>query len=339
MLRSMIKGLEKSKFIQQRGFSNANNTTVLLRSTKHWKQAAPARASSARLCAKTALSNKGSGLLGRMAFMHSRRQSNLPTGGRSASLGATQNLGMVGIGASALGIGALYTYGMTAASTSNTYADYVRERVSATYTYVAGGLGLTAVFGALGWNSPLLPRMMASPIMFAIGSFVGVLACTIGIRSLPTEAKFAKNAAFLGLTAFMGLSLCPMGVMGGPILLKAAAATAAVVGSLTLVAGAAPSESFLSLSGPLAIGLGIILAASVGSMFFPASPMLQNVVLYGGLGVFGGFTLYDTQRLVTRATHAPNWDPINESISLYLNFINIFVRIAQIMFMNQQRRR
>ena len=41
-------------------------------------------------------------------------------------------------------------------------------------------------------------------------------------------------------------------LMGGPIVLKAAALTAVVVGSLTAVAACAPSDKFLYMGGPLA---------------------------------------------------------------------------------------
>jgi hypothetical protein len=49
------------------------------------------------------------------------------------------------------------------------------------------------------------------------------------------------------------------------------------------------------MAGPLSVGFGVVLAASIGQVFLPASPLLYNVVMYGGLAVFGGFTYFDTQ--------------------------------------------
>jgi hypothetical protein len=40
--------------------------------------------------------------------------------------------------------------------------------------------------------------------------------------------------------------------------------TAGVVGGLSTVAVCAPSEKFLSIGGPLAIGLGVVFASSLG---------------------------------------------------------------------------
>merc|ERR1719387_2108975 len=99
----------------------------------------------------------------------------------------------------------------------------------------------------------------------------------------------------------MGASLCSLGFLGGPILLKAAMGTGVMVGSLSLIAMNSPSEQFLWLGGPLTVGLGVTLCASLGSMFFPGSALLHNLVLYGGLGVFGGFVLFDTSKVITVA--------------------------------------
>lgn len=40
--------------------------------------------------------------------------------------------------------------------------------------------------------------------------------------------------------------------------------TAGVVGGLSAVAVCAPSDKFLSIGGPLAIGLGVVFASSLG---------------------------------------------------------------------------
>ena len=45
---------------------------------------------------------------------------------------------------------------------------------------------------------------------------------------------------------------------------RAALYTAGVVGSLSLTAACAPSEKYLNMSGPLALGLGVVIVASIG---------------------------------------------------------------------------
>ena len=42
--------------------------------------------------------------------------------------------------------------------------------------------------------------------------------------------------------------------------------TAVVVGGLSLTAACAPSEKYLHTAGPLSVGLGIVLVASIGNV-------------------------------------------------------------------------
>ena len=55
-----------------------------------------------------------------------------------------------------------------------------------------------------------------------------------------------------------------MSLLIGPLVARAAMYTAAVVGGLSLTAATAPSEKYLHMSGPLSIGLGVVLVASIG---------------------------------------------------------------------------
>nr|CAG4651246.1 EOG090X0BGA [Simocephalus serrulatus]SVE94440.1 EOG090X0BGA [Simocephalus serrulatus] len=82
-------------------------------------------------------------------------------------------------------------------------------------------------------------------------------------------------------------------------------------------------------------------------MFLPPTTALgaglYSVALYGGLVLFSAFLLYDTQRIVHSAeAHSPYagrpYDPVNASISIYLDTINIFVRIATILAGGNRKR-
>ena len=115
-----------------------------------------------------------------------------------------------------------------------------------------------------------------------------------------------------------------------PILFDAMLATGVTVGSLGLVAYNAPSQQFLNMGGVLAIGLGGMLGISILSMFNPLSPALYNIWLYGGLGLFSLFVLYDTQMILERAKTMKVYDPINNSMRIYIDAVNIFIRFAMI---------
>lgn len=48
--------------------------------------------------------------------------------------------------------------------------------------------------------------------------------------------------------------------------------------------------------------------AAPGGAVFSA---LHTVYMYGGLVLFGGFLLYDTQKIVHHAEHDHHYDPVN----------------------------
>ena len=83
----------------------------------------------------------------------------------------------------------------------------------------------------------------------------------------------------------------------------------------------APSDKFLNMGGPLAMGLGVVFMSSIGTWFLPPSTVLgaglYSVAVYGGVVLFGMFLLYDTQKIVHRAETHPVYgghafDPVNK---------------------------
>ncbi|VDN20448.1 unnamed protein product [Dibothriocephalus latus] len=118
-----------------------------------------------------------------------------------------------------------------------------------------------------------------------------------------------KHLAWLAYAVSLGGVLAPICFVGGPILTRAALYTGGIVGGLSAVAASAPSDRFLMWGGPLAMGLGVVFISSLGSMFL--SPVgrlgagLYAISLYGGLVLFSGFLLYDTQLVVRRAEQHP----------------------------------
>lgn len=157
--------------------------------------------------------------------------------------------------------------------------------------------------------------------MSIIATFAVMIGSGMVARSIPYEGGFGtKQLAWAAHCAIIGAVIAPLCFVGGPILTRAALYTAGIVGGLSTCVVCAPSDKFLYMGGPLAIGLGFVFAASMASMFLPPVTALgaglYSVSLYGGLVLFSGFLLYDTQRIVRRAeTHpvyaAQQFDPVN----------------------------
>ncbi|GFY74623.1 growth hormone-inducible transmembrane protein [Trichonephila inaurata madagascariensis] len=271
--------------------------------------------------------------------------------------GTAFNLGKgVLLGASALGIGSLCYYGLGLSSQpgaiekSMIWPQYVKDRIRATYAYFGGSIAITAASAFVVSQSPKLLNLMMRNSWLAIGAtFAAMIGSGMIVRSIPYSEGFgAKQLAWMAHSGIMGAVVAPLCFLGGPILMRAAWYTAGVVGGLSTVAACAPSEKFLYMGGPLACGLGVVFAASLGSIFLPPTTALgaglYSISMYGGLVLFGAFLLYDTQRIVHHAENHPMYaykpyDPVNASISIYMDTLNIFIRIAMLLAGGGSRRK
>ncbi|KAI1278058.1 Growth hormone-inducible transmembrane protein [Halotydeus destructor] len=260
------------------------------------------------------------------------------------------------LGASAFGLAALAFYGAgfgsaeSARDRSATWDQLVRDRISSTYQYFGGSLAVTAATAASVFRNPtLLNFAMRGSMTAMIVSMVAVLGTGMLCQSIQYKEGFgAKQMTWLLHTATIGFMIAPMAFVGGQIMLRAAMMTAGIAGGLSFVAASAPSERFLTWGAPLSIGLGAVFASSVAGMFLPPTTAMgatvHSIALYGGLVLFSAFLLYDTQKIIKRAETHPAYgvqpfDPINASIGIYLDVINIFVRLVTILSGGGNRKR
>lgn len=133
-----------------------------------------------------------------------------------------------------------------------------------------------------------------------------------------------------------------------PILARAGLYTVAMMGAISYIGATAKQDKYLYFGGPLLAGAAIVAVSGMAPLLIPATAvralaMTEKVWLYGGLAVFGGFTLYHAQMVLHHARLAQKGlmkrDPVNEAISFELDFLNIFVRMVQILMMQQGRKK
>ncbi|XP_007104096.2 growth hormone-inducible transmembrane protein [Physeter macrocephalus] len=259
-------------------------------------------------------------------------------------------------GGAAVGLGALCYYGLGmsneigAIEKAVIWPQYVKDRIHTTYMYLAGSIGITALSALAVSRTPALMNFMMRGSWVTIGAtFAAMIGAAVLVQSISyDQSPGPKHLAWLLHSGVMGAVVAPLTILGGPLLIRAAWYTAGVVGGLSTVAMCAPSEKFLNMGAPLGVGLGVVFVSSLGSMFLPpttvAGATLYSVAIYGGLVLFSMFLLYDTQKVIKRAEVAPvygvqKYDPINSMLGIYMDTLNIFMRIASILATGGNRKK
>ena len=166
---------------------------------------------------------------------------------------------------------------------------------------------------------------------------------------LTSLSYIPKYACWTAFNATQAAFVAPLlAFMPPAVIARAGLYTVAMMGALSIVGATAKQDQYLYIGGPLMAGAAIMLAAGLAPLVIPATAvrtlsMTQNIWLYGGLAVFGGFTLYDVQKVLHHARLAERGimrkDAVNEAISLELDFLNIFIRMVQILGMSGNRRK
>ncbi|TNV76556.1 hypothetical protein FGO68_gene8593 [Halteria grandinella] len=208
----------------------------------------------------------------------------------------------------------------------------VQRRIRQCMMYFGSGLGLTGIMVGAMRNSTL--PFTVNPWLFLIGS----IALLIGTQV--TDIQFnpiIKHGLWLGFMGSMAFTLVPLISMASmPIIYDALFATGFTMAGLGLVAYNSPSEQFLQWGGALGMALAGMLGIGIASLIWPNSPGLFSIWLYGGLLLFGAFVLFDTQKVIFNAKLKSQWDPINESLAIYMDAIILFQRFL-IIFMGRSQ--
>jgi FtsH-binding integral membrane protein len=205
------------------------------------------------------------------------------------------------------------------------YMASVTADPSAGTRLVRNGLYLTQVGYAL-FVSPAKWLVILSPLAF-------VFVLSFGVeRMRPSTAQLL----FWLFAAVVGVSLSSIFlVYTHTSITRVFFITAASFGALSLW-GYTTQRDLTDIGGFLFMGLvGIILASLVN--IFVHSSMLQWIVSVVGVLVFAGLTAWDTQRLKNEYIYAvTDGEAVERSaimgaLSLYLDFINLFTLLLQLL--------
>ena len=213
----------------------------------------------------------------------------------------------------------------------------LRSFMLGVYNYMGLGLAITGLVAFVVASTPALyVPIFTTPlkwvVMLAPLGFVMFLGARIQAMSVS-----AAQITFWLFAAVMGVSLASIFlVFTGESIARVFFITAATFGAISLY-GYTTKRDLSGMGSFLMMGLiGIIIASLVN--IFLASSALQFAVSVIGVLVFTGLTAWDTQRLKEEYLGSFQYaggdlaakGAIMGALSLYLNFINLFMMLLQL---------
>ena len=212
----------------------------------------------------------------------------------------------------------------------------LREYMLRIYNYMASGLALTGIVAyvfaqsgmyAQGAATPLIWLIMLAPLGF-------VLLMSFGIQRMQASTAQLLFWAFAGV---MGLSLASIFLQfTGASIARVFFITAGTFAAMSLY-GYTTKRDLSQFGSFLIMGLIGIIIASIVNIFL-ASSALHFAISVIGVIVFVGLTAYDTQNIKEQYYELQYADgetasktAIMGALRLYLDFINLFIMLLQLL--------
>ncbi len=240
------------------------------------------------------------------------------------------------------------TYAPSAAADTAVLDAGLRAYMLRVYNWMSSGLLLTGIVAyaiantsliSLFYQQVMTPRGIAiQPTILGYAAIFAPLVFTMvlsfGVNRL---SRSATQALFWAFAAAMGASIANIFLIySGASIARVFFVSAATFGAMSLY-GYTTRSDLSKMGSFLMMGLIGIIIASLVNMFI-GSTALQFAISIIGVLVFVGLTAYDTQRIKNdyqQYAYAEGTDiaakrSVFDALSLYLNFINLFMLLLQL---------
>ena len=215
----------------------------------------------------------------------------------------------------------------------------LRSYMLSVFNYMGLGLAITGIVALIVASTPAIyVPIFTTPLKWVV--FLAPLGFVFFLGAkINTMSAQAARTTFLLYAGVMGLSLASIFlVYTGQSVARVFFITAATF-SATAFFGYTTKRDLAQFGSFLFMGLIGIVIASLVNIFF-ASSALQFAISVIGVLVFTGLTAYDAQRIKEMYWEADGREltakkSIMGALSLYLNFINLFVFMMQLMGQNR----
>lgn len=225
-------------------------------------------------------------------------------------------------------------------SNSQVIDEGLRNYMLKIYNYMAGGLSATAIAAYLIVNNPSIFRLFFNETGYSALGWLALIAPLILVFAfgwvLNRGTLQQVQAMFWGYSVLMGVSLAPIFlVYTGASIARVFLITAASFGALSLY-GYTTKKDLSGWGSFLIMGVLGVIIASIVNIFLKSSG-LDYALSYITVFIFAGLTAYDTQTLKS-LYYANGYNPeavakgaIAGALSLYLDFINMFMALLRLM--------
>jgi FtsH-binding integral membrane protein len=206
------------------------------------------------------------------------------------------------------------------------------DRARAVFGQVMGLVAFALGFSALG--AYVGRNLQTSGFIFFIAAF----ACIFGLQSAAARGREQLATGLLfGLALLLGLAIGPIvnyyAHTNPGVVYEAAGSTALMVGALGSF-GYATRRDLSAYVKPFLIAFGILFVFGLIALFV-AIPGSNIIYCVGMLVVFGGFTVFDFNRLANNGTHQ---SAVPIAASIFLDIFNVFLLLLSLFGGGSSRR-
>jgi FtsH-binding integral membrane protein len=210
----------------------------------------------------------------------------------------------------------------------------LREYMLRVYNYMASGLALTGIVAYVAAFSGFYASIAHTPLIWLVilAPLGLVMLMSFGVQRMQASTL---QLVFWGYAALMGLSMAVLFLaFTGASIARVFFITAGTFAAMSLY-GYTTRRDLAQFGSFLFMGLIGIIIASLVNMFI-GSTALQFAVSVIGVIVFTGLTAWDTQQIKEMyyegdGTEIAGKKAIMGALRLYLDFINLFMMLMQLM--------
>ena len=222
-------------------------------------------------------------------------------------------------------------------TSKRTHYDWgLREYLLKVYQYMAFALALTGVVSMGAASSPeFLSIIHGTSFKWLIALAPLIMAFYMGSRLMSMSVNGAQTCLMVFAT-LMGLSLSSIFIVfTGESIARVFFIAASTFGAMSIY-GHSTKKDLTSMGSFLIMGVIGLLIASVANIFMQSGAM-QFIISIVGVLVFTLFTAYDSQRIKALYYQVQSNSLITQklaiygSLTLYMDFINLFVFLLQLL--------